>query len=175
MQRLDLDYRRSRRDFPWVVAALIIVGVVCASGGIWYYQLLEQEIATLEREVRRLEKAVHPISRKSVHEERDFGPELKRADQVIRQLALPWDQLFQAVEAASSKNVALLAIQPDAVRREVQISAEAKNFNAMLGYVERLQSGDWFAKVRLENHQVREQDPQQPVRFTLAASWGVVR
>jgi hypothetical protein len=32
-----------------------------------------------------------------------------------------------------------------------------------------------FAKVRLENHQVREQDPQQPVRFTLAASWGVVR
>jgi Tfp pilus assembly protein PilN len=172
MQRLDLDFRRKREASRWLGLALLAAGAAAAATGLWHHQALEQEALTVEREIARLEKTSRPVARAPTREERDFGPELKRAEQVVRQLALPWDRLFQAVEAASSKNVALLSVQPDSSRHEVRIYAEAKNFSAMLGYIERLQAGDWLKQVRLENHQVREQDPERPVRFTLTASWG---
>jgi len=39
--------------------------------------------------------------------------EVKHANDVLRQLTLPWDELFQAVESAAGKKIALLALEPD--------------------------------------------------------------
>jgi Tfp pilus assembly protein PilN len=89
----------------------------------------------------------------------------------ILQLNLPWRALHDAVKAATPPTVALLALEPDAKRRTLRITAEARGSDEMLAYVERLQREDWFADVALTRHEINEQDPNRPIRFQLDAQW----
>lgn len=89
----------------------------------------------------------------------------------VLQLNLPWRDLAAALAEATPDSVALLALEPDAKRRTVRISAEAKNSDDMLAYVARLQAGAWFSSVALARHEVMRQDPNQPLRFQINASW----
>jgi len=90
----------------------------------------------------------------------------------IAQLNLPWRALHDAVRAATPPDVALLALEPDARRRVLRITAEAKNSDDMLAYVRLLEREEWFASVTLVHHEVLEQDPNRPLRFQLDAGWG---
>lgn len=89
----------------------------------------------------------------------------------IAQLNLPWRALHDAVRAATPPNVALLALEPDARKRLLRITAEAKNSDDMLAYVGRLEREAWFGSVTLVRHEVVEQDPNRPLRFQLDAAW----
>jgi len=80
--------------------------------------------------------------------------------------------LFSAVESYSKDDVAVLSIEPDSQKGLVRINAEAKSLDSMLAYLVYLQKTPLFRQVELVNHQVQEQDPQQPIRFMLHASWG---
>ncbi|MEJ8834915.1 hypothetical protein [Ramlibacter sp. AN1133] len=86
---------------------------------------------------------------------------------------LPWDTLFTALEAAEGKDVALIAIAPDAQRRQVKIHAEARNLDAMLAFQRELQRNPALAQVALLDHTVMKDLPFTPVRFHLLAQWGV--
>jgi Tfp pilus assembly protein PilN len=90
----------------------------------------------------------------------------------ILQLNLPWRDLHDAVASATPASVALLALEPDAKRRVLRITAEARASDDMFTYVERLQGLDWFAHVALTRHEINEQDPNRPIRFQLDAQWG---
>jgi len=100
------------------------------------------------------------------------GDAVKRANAVAHELARRWDSVFLAIEAASDAEVALLAIEPDASKGEVRITAEAKSKNAMLRYVTRLQARQPLQRVLLERHEVRLEEPERPVRFIVAGEWG---
>jgi Tfp pilus assembly protein PilN len=89
----------------------------------------------------------------------------------ILQLNLPWRALHDAVKAATPPTVALLALEPDARRRTLRITAEARGSDEMLAYVDRMQRQDWFADVALTRHEINEQDPNRPIRFQLDAQW----
>jgi Tfp pilus assembly protein PilN len=79
--------------------------------------------------------------------------------------------LFKAVESSASDRVALLSIQPDEKRGTVSIGGEARNVEAMLDYVRRLQRSGTLSNIYLVNHQVEQRDPQTPVRFSVVATW----
>lgn len=89
----------------------------------------------------------------------------------ILQLNLPWRGLHDAIRAATPPSVALLALEPDARRRTLRITAEARGSEQMLAYVERMQRLDWFAGVVLTRHEINDQDPNRPIRFQLDAQW----
>lgn len=90
----------------------------------------------------------------------------------IMQLNLPWRELHDAVAAATPASVALLALEPDAKRRSLRLSAEARGTDDMFAYVGKLQQQAWFTAVELVRHEVVEQDPNRPVRFQIQAQWG---
>jgi Tfp pilus assembly protein PilN len=98
-------------------------------------------------------------------------PELKRANEVVRQLALPWDGLFKAIEVFDPNQVALLRIETDVSRHAVTIAAESESFEAMLGYIKNLGKQSALTEVYLIDHQIQEHDVQRPVRFTVSAVW----
>jgi len=89
----------------------------------------------------------------------------------ILQLNLPWGGLHDAIRAATPASVALLAVEPDAKRRVLRITAEARNSDDMLAYVERVADQEWFAGVALTRHEINEQDPNRPIRFQFDAQW----
>lgn len=89
----------------------------------------------------------------------------------ILQLNLPWGGLHDAIRAATPASVALLAVEPDAKRRVLRITAEARSSDDMLAYVERVADQEWFAGVALTRHEINEQDPNRPIRFQFDAQW----
>jgi Tfp pilus assembly protein PilN len=89
----------------------------------------------------------------------------------VLQLNLPWRALHDAVQAGTPSSIALLALEPDAKKSSVRITAEAKSSDDMIAYVEQLQKGEWFSAVTLARHEINEQDPNRPIRFQLDAQW----
>ncbi|TXG00065.1 PilN domain-containing protein [Massilia arenae] len=89
----------------------------------------------------------------------------------ILQLNLPWRDVAAALGEATPNTIALLALEPDAKRRTVRISAEARSSDEMLAYITRLQAEEWFSSVVLLRHEVMEQDPNRPLRFQVSVQW----
>lgn len=102
--------------------------------------------------------------------------ELDNARQILTQLALPWEPLFGAIEAALTRDTALLAIEPDAAKGMVRLSGEARNYPAILVLMRRLEQpvaghGVVLSGVHLLSHDVRDDVPERPLRYTVSASW----
>jgi Tfp pilus assembly protein PilN len=95
--------------------------------------------------------------------------EAKAAEAVVRQLTVPWGALVGALEQASSRDVALLQLQPDAEQRHLRLTAEARDREAMFAYLRRLEAAPALAEVHLVSHQVQNEDPQRPIQFSLQA------
>jgi Tfp pilus assembly protein PilN len=177
MRALRLDYQRNSKPLPWLgllLLATALLALVLLGG---YYQDLKQRNALWEAKVDRIAhlssrgaRAARPLNEQAA---RAQILEVQQANQVLRQLSLPWNALFNAVEASAGNDVALLALEPDAQKGTVRISGEAKRLDAVLGFVKHLGTHGVFTRVFLQNHQVQEQDPQRPVRFTLQAVWKV--
>jgi Tfp pilus assembly protein PilN len=89
----------------------------------------------------------------------------------VQQLNVPWRGLHDAVQAATPATIALLALEPDAKKSSVRITAEAKTSDDMIAYVEQLQRVEWFSAVLLARHEINEQDPNRPIRFQVDAQW----
>ncbi len=166
MRALDLDLVRRRPAWPaWAMLAL---GVLLAAEAGFGVVRLRAEVEQLER--RRAQPAVGSVSPKAPLSE-PTRRELDAAKRVLQELTLPWEALFSAIEASDGNGTALLAIEPDAAKRSVRISGEARNYPAILAFMQRLEASPTLSGLHLLNHQMREQEAGRPVHFIVAASW----
>ena len=97
--------------------------------------------------------------------------ELKLANEVLQKLTVPWETLFMALEKTRGDKIVLLAVEPDARKGLVRITAEAKTAEDMLDYLRRLGNEAAFSRVILVNHQIQQQDSERPLRFSLIVNW----
>lgn len=169
MRALDLDLVRRRPAWPsWL---MLMVGLALAGEALFGYMNLRDEFSQLER--RRAGPQLSAArSKEPVNEQTQR--ELDAAQQILRELALPWEALFRSIEGALGSDTALLAIEPDAGKRVVRVSGEARNYLAILSFMVRLESSQALTGVHLLNHQIREDVAQRPYQFTLSASWSTL-
>lgn len=92
---------------------------------------------------------------------------------IVSQLNLPWRAVHDALAAGTPSSVALLALEPDARRHSLRITAETRDSEGMVGYVEQLKRQELFKDVVLVSHEINDADPNKPLRFELEASWSV--
>ncbi|MEN6587979.1 MAG: hypothetical protein ABFE02_18220 [Sulfuricella sp.] len=174
MAQLHLDYQRGARLLSWEGVLLLAVAVAALAATGVYLRSLSDEAGLWESRAEHIERASRRQSPAGLDSERmagDLALEVKRANQVLRQLSVPWNGLFQTVEDNSSKDVTLLGLEPDTEKGLVKISGEAKNIPAMLEYIKQLENRDVFGTVYLQSHHIQLQDPEKPVRFVLLAIW----
>lgn len=171
MEALNLEYHVGRRRRGIATLVLTAAATILVASVIHAYSL-RQEVAEWEsRLVQAQRSAKRPLPDSSRKPGAESAQEIAAANDVLRRLALPWSALFSAIEAGQHKNVALLSIEPDTEKLDVRIVAESLTSEDMLAYVHSLQGVALLKNVTLSQHQVRRDEPQLPVRFTVTAAW----
>jgi Tfp pilus assembly protein PilN len=92
--------------------------------------------------------------------------QIRGYNSVIRQLNLPWTNLFEDLEAMTPVDVALISIEPDGQRSTVKLVAEAKTLVTLLDYTSKLQQNGVFGRLTYSKHETNEQDANKPVRLS---------
>lgn len=161
--RLELDYIAPPRRSHALGIAVLILSLLVTGFMLEQYKSVKTKIANLEAAESMLPAERKPLPRKNL------DAELKSAEGVMRQLALPWKDMVGAVEGAARPEVALLSMQPDAQQRQLRLTAEAPNEKAMLAYLERLAAAPALGEVYIASHQVMLEEPRRPIQFTVLA------
>jgi hypothetical protein len=163
-----LDFK-PRPRFGGLLGSIILLAgfaCACATGVVFAH-------ASASREALELRLAALT----SAHEHRISAADSSRAADaapLLRELAAPWSLLLQELETASRDvggAVALLAVEPDRDKGRLRVTAEAKDLNEALTYIERLQKSRALKFPMLDSHEIRTDDKDQPVRFQLSAEW----
>jgi hypothetical protein len=167
MRRLELDYVALARRPRWPGVAVLALSLVVAAGAVGRYRDAQNELAALEAAAGLVN--ADRASAKAIPRER-IDEEAKIVNEVVRQLGLPWATMIAAVEKASTGEVVVMQLQPDAQQRLLRLTAEAKTRQAMLQYVRRLGQDAALAEVHLVRDEVRLDQPGRPIQFGVQAA-----
>lgn len=160
------------RSHPAVLAAGVLGALLLAAGATTGMQASQQQAAR-EESLRAQQRKQAAAARVPERKPEAAIPEAQAVavNAAILQLNLPWRQLQDAIAAANSPAVALLALDPDPRKQTLKITAEAKNSDDMVGYIEQLKQQEFFNGAALLRHEINEQDPNHPLRFQVEVQW----
>jgi hypothetical protein len=168
LHRIELDYVAAPRRPQWIGVSVLILALAVSGDMVLRYRNALNELATVDAAQGLLSANRRPP--RAVSKER-LDEEAKIIDAAVRQLSIPWAQMIEAVEAASSSEVTVLQLQPETQQRNLRLTAEAKNREAMLRYVRRLGETRVLSGVHLVNHHVLVEDPSRPIQFGVQAAF----
>jgi len=166
-RRLELDYVAAPRRTRGLGLLVLAIGIATAALLLERYRSVSVELERIEAGRALLGPAQQALRARPPER---LEEEAKRVEAVLRQLALPWGAIIESVEGASTADVALLQLQPDAQQRQLRLGAEARSQQAMLDYLRRLAAARGLAEVHVVSHQLQVEAPHQPLRFTVQAS-----
>ncbi len=168
--RLELDYVVAPRRPLWLGLLLLAVALGIAVDLVKRFGAARDERSRIET-TQGLLNTDRPAAKAAPVERLD--EQVKAAETIVRQLTLPWATLIEVLEGATTKDVAVLQVLPEAQQRVLRITAEARHHKAMLQYVQKLAANRALEEVHLLNHQVQTDDPQKPLQFSLQATFKV--
>jgi hypothetical protein len=170
LRPLKLDFAARENGASWSGVAALLLGAAACAATIALFQQELDRAARLEAELGAL-GALRRADEAGTRGARKQSDAVLRANAVAHELARRWDRVFLAIESANAGDVALLAIEPDARKGLVRITAESKGKGEMLDYVGRLQAAQPLQRVMLDQHEI-VQAAEKPVRFVVSAEWG---
>jgi Tfp pilus assembly protein PilN len=166
-RRVELDYVAAPRRPVWPGVLLLILSLAVAGAIVPRYRDAQLELAGLQATASLVGAERRPV--RTLSKER-LDEELRSAEAVMRQLSLPWGSLVEALEQASTHDVAVLQLQPDADNRVLRLTAEARHSKAMFEYVRRLGAAKGLADAHVVSHHMQREDPQRPIQFSVQAA-----
>jgi len=168
-------HRAPRGTWSLLLIVLALAGPLVSTTA--QYRALQREQALRQARTAQVEARAAAAARPPAPAPVRTAPpaQANAVNAAVQQLNLPWRGLYDAVQAATPSAIALLALEPDAKKSSVRITAEAKSSDDMIAYVEGLEHIEWFSAVLLARHEINEQDPNRPIRFQVDAQWRPVR
>ncbi len=161
-------YQISPLNLALLVLALLWLGAVFLQQNQIQQSLQQQnaELAKLQNRLQARAEVKAPVVASNIE-----PLQAKAVNLAINQLNLPWRDLLQALEQATPKEIALLALEPDAKSSTLRVQAESKSSLEMAAYLKKLRRVGMFDNVVLTRHEINEQDPNHPLRFQFEAHW----
>ena len=95
----------------------------------------------------------------------------KDSSKVLSEQTVPWQDLLAIVEGYREHDVALIGIDQTPAQGQIRITAEAKDFDALIGYLKYLQQSTLLREAVLNTHLIETTVPGVPVRFQVTAVW----
>jgi hypothetical protein len=173
MRAIQLDFALSRKPSMLGIAMFVLALLVLTI--IWQrHTHINQELLTLDQSIQELKerkglKPAEPLLK--AKSSADLLANIEEAKKLASFLMIPWGDVLSALETSALDDLALLAIEPDAKKRQLKITAEAKNKDIMFSYLEKLEGSDELANVYLLKHEIIEDVDQHPIRFVAVATW----
>ena len=170
MRALDLELVRRRPLWPaWAILAIgLALGAEALYSAVKARDVLDALQQRRGRPAISASMAKEPVSEQTQRE-------LDTARQALRELAMPWEALFRAIEGTKEgvkgSSTALLVIEPDAAKQVVRIGGEARDYASILELARRLEAPPVLGDVHLLNHEILEEAAGRPFQFTLSAHW----
>jgi hypothetical protein len=173
MRAIHLDFASNRK--PSLLGLVMFVFALLVLMMVWQrYTYINQQLLTLDQSIQELKerkglKTAEPkLQAKS---SADLLAKIEEAKKLASFLMIPWGDVLNALESSALDDLALLAIEPDAKKRQLKITAEAKNKDVMFSYLEKLEESSELANVYLLKHEIFEDVDQHPIRFVAVATW----
>lgn len=163
MARLDFDFHpRPARPATFSIM-LALAGVLALA---WAWQQLRTARAAeagLTAQIAQLQQQARPrpAARPAAA---DSATQAAQA-RVAAQLAYTWQPAFDALAAAQSGKIALLALDAAQAKAHIKLTAEARQLADAIEFMNALQQQPGIRRVALTQHELREDDAQKPVRF----------
>jgi Tfp pilus assembly protein PilN len=162
MQPLQIDFSGRRGGSPWLGRVLLALAAGVALDAAWSYHAARSTLS--ENQARVAQRTTGGVAPKATPQE------VAVVRETVQRLALPWDELFKALESAASDKVALAAIEPDARAGTVTISGDGKDYLAALSYVLNLSRTEGLERVQLVRHE-QKNEGSGAVSFAVSAAW----
>ena len=160
-------YRWRRRC--WAALALMVVAVVVTAE---YQSRVLQRFDTAQSRRDLLAERLRAAGPRPVAApDAQTRADIVRANQVIEELVVPWERLFDAIEDADARSLGALSLTPNARDRSVRFAGEARDMNELLAYIERLSAQAALGEVHLQGYNTVVREGQPVLSFTLAATW----
>ena len=174
--RIDFAPRSLRRTLFHTHPALLalgLLGVLLCVGAVITATRLADERHDRAQQLQHVQQRAAAMSARPAQLATVAIPEAQAAfvNGAIGQLNLPWRELQDAVASATPSSIALVALEPDARKQVLKITAEAKTSDDMVDYVAELKQQETFSGVVLTRHDINDQDPLRPLRFQVEATW----
>lgn len=167
LDRLDFLQRRPTPWAGWAVAALGLAVLTWTALPLWS---LQQDNLLRQQRLERLSAAA-PTGTASAATVAAPRRDDSRSNELVQRLNAPWGELFALLEQHASPDIGLLQVEPDALTRQVRITALSRDLPGMVAWLRQLQADARLMDVLLLQHQREEQTPGQPVRFSVSARW----
>lgn len=174
MHSLKLKFPYTGQQARRVDYILLGLGFLVFVACFYQLQSTMEEIAHWETRINRLvQQQQHrktprtPIAQIT----QETQQELKQASEILQQINLPWETLFDSLEYAVSEEIALLSVQPNVANRMIRISGEARDLVALTDFVEAMEREAIFENAHLLNYKVKQENPYRPITFSLTTAW----
>jgi hypothetical protein len=168
--RIELDYQqpgyRPNKTAGWI---LLLAGLALLVEMGVSYDRLQNDREAMNQEIRT--SKIRMGTQRNESDRQFTDKDLAEARQIINRISTPWDTFFTGLESVSKKNVAILSIEPDMQTGLLRIEGEAKDYAAALSLVSKLRTTKPFSEVFLLRHEIKRDDPQHPVDFTVSMQW----
>lgn len=96
---------------------------------------------------------------------------VRRAQEIVHRLDLPWQPLFDSLESALADDIVILAVSPSAQNGRLTLTAMATDSNAAIDFADRLKAGGRLGDIHLTQEEPWENVPRFPLQFLLSANW----
>lgn len=169
----DLDFardraaRQHRRNIFFAVLGLVFglqIGMAA-----WRWQSVESEHAALNSQRRQL-TGKH-VGADGVEPSAEQLKAARGAQAMLDSLALPWEGLLSAIEAARTKTILIDVIQPRTEDGSVSISVSCPDFAGVAEFIEQLVQQGRLHDVMLVS-EVLPENASAAMHAVISANWG---
>ncbi|MBI0326722.1 pilus assembly protein [Burkholderia plantarii] len=173
---IDLAPFSVRREWHRIrpyARVLALAGLVLCGVAAFRAQTLIVRLQALDGEAARIaernERALHAPQRP--RSEPIDARQAAAVNLAVARLNLPWDDLLDAIEAATSSKIALMSITPEPARALIRIEAECAGSPDMLDYLGALARQPLVGRVTLTRHELVKDGMDGVLRFQVEVQW----
>ena len=171
MTYLNIDLAAEQNRSPSIIGILLLVMGLAATGLLVRdYLDTVQAHAELERRMASLRLQAGAVQQK--HPDADELARQSADDQTRQRLDQHWSGLVAALNQARGKQVGFLALEADGRHGKATLKAEARDYDAMLSFYQKLQASKALSDVILSQHLLNDKDGKKSVGFTMRMDWG---